>query len=87
MIKNCFPKLRLIATAVAVCLGHMPAFSYSLCRGKEKTIGLAVANLQADFFNQIKQSVEREAKAKGVKVVMLWMRRAMPRHKSARYKT
>jgi ribose transport system substrate-binding protein len=30
---------------------------------------LAVANLQADFFNQIKQSVEAEAKAKGVTVV------------------
>ena len=30
---------------------------------------MAVANLQADFFNQIKQSVEREAKAKGVKVI------------------
>jgi ribose transport system substrate-binding protein len=33
------------------------------------TIGLAVANLQADFFNQIKQSVEAEAKAKGVTVI------------------
>ncbi len=33
------------------------------------TIGLAVANLQADFFNQIKQSVEAEAKAKGVEVI------------------
>lgn len=36
--------------------------------GKSVTIGLAVANLQADFFNQIKQSVEAEAKAKGVTV-------------------
>jgi ribose transport system substrate-binding protein len=36
---------------------------------KDVTIGLAVANLQADFFNQIKQSVEAEAKAKGVTVV------------------
>ncbi|MEH0580678.1 sugar ABC transporter substrate-binding protein [Streptomyces sp. B21-108] len=38
--------------------------------GKPVTIGLAVANLQADFFNQIKQSVEAEAKKKGVKVVV-----------------
>jgi ribose transport system substrate-binding protein len=34
------------------------------------TIGLAVANLQADFFNQIKQSVTAEAAAKGAKVVV-----------------
>ena len=38
--------------------------------GKPITIGLAVANLQADFFNQIKQSVEAEAKAKGIQVVV-----------------
>jgi ribose transport system substrate-binding protein len=36
--------------------------------GKPIVLGLAVANLQADFFNQIKQSVEAEAKAKGVTV-------------------
>src|SRR3984893_2844138 len=37
---------------------------------EDKTIGLAVANLQADFFNQIKQSVDAEAKAKGVKLIV-----------------
>src|SRR4051812_18139054 len=31
-------------------------------------VGLAVANLQADFFNQIKQSVDAEAKKLGMKV-------------------
>jgi len=36
--------------------------------GKPIVIGLAVANLQADFFNQIKQSVDAEAQAKGVTV-------------------
>jgi len=36
----------------------------------EKTVGLAVANLQADFFNQIRQSVEAEAEAQGVKVIV-----------------
>lgn len=34
------------------------------------TIGLAVANLQADFFNQIRQSVQRTADAKNIKVVV-----------------
>jgi ribose transport system substrate-binding protein len=37
--------------------------------GKAITIGLAVANLDADFFNQIKQSVEASAGKKGIKVV------------------
>jgi ribose transport system substrate-binding protein len=36
----------------------------------DTTVGLAVANLQADFFNQIKQSVDAEAKAKGVKLIV-----------------
>jgi ribose transport system substrate-binding protein len=34
-----------------------------------KKIGLAVANLQANFFNQIKQAVEAEAKTRGIAVV------------------
>ncbi|MBP0652023.1 hypothetical protein J8J40_33680, partial [Mycobacterium tuberculosis] len=34
-----------------------------------KKIGLAVANLQANFFNQIKQSVEAYAKTKGLQVI------------------
>ncbi|NJQ02035.1 sugar ABC transporter substrate-binding protein [Streptomyces zingiberis] len=38
--------------------------------GKPVTIGLSVANLQADFFNQIKKSVEAEGKKQGVKVVV-----------------
>lgn len=33
------------------------------------TIGVAVANLQADFFNQIKQSTEAYGKQKGINVV------------------
>jgi ribose transport system substrate-binding protein len=41
----------------------------SIAQSKDVTVGLAVANLQADFFNQIKQSVEAEAKAKGVTVI------------------
>src|SRR6185437_5883 len=34
-----------------------------------KTIGLAGANLQANFFNQIKESVEAEGAAKGIKII------------------
>jgi ribose transport system substrate-binding protein len=37
--------------------------------GNPVTIGLAVANLQADFFNQIKESVERAAHERGIEVV------------------
>jgi ribose transport system substrate-binding protein len=33
------------------------------------TIGVAVANLQADFFNQIKQSTEKYGKEKGVEII------------------
>jgi ribose transport system substrate-binding protein len=36
----------------------------------EVVIGLAVANLQADFFNQIRQSVEAEADAQGINVIV-----------------
>jgi ribose transport system substrate-binding protein len=57
--------LTLALTALCVSLSPWPA----LAQGK-KTIGLAVANLQADFFNQIKQSVDAEAKAKGVKLIV-----------------
>src|ERR1700693_5320306 len=34
-----------------------------------KVVGLAVANLQANFFNQIKESVEAAGAEKGVKVI------------------
>ena len=37
----------------------------------QTAIGLAVANLQADFFNQIKQSVSAEAKRRGVQLVVV----------------
>lgn len=38
--------------------------------GKPIVIGLAVANLQADFFNQIKQSVSAQADAKHAQVIV-----------------
>ncbi|QEN85068.1 sugar ABC transporter substrate-binding protein [Labrys sp. KNU-23] len=50
------------AAMLALSLGAAQA-------GEVKTIGLAVANLQANFFNQIKQSVEAEAAKQGIKVI------------------
>lgn len=54
---------------LASALAAATLASTGLAHAKDLTIGLAVANLQADFFNQIKQSVEAEGKAKGVKIV------------------
>jgi ribose transport system substrate-binding protein len=59
--------LRKLATALAIT-GAM-ALAQGAAAQDNPTIGLAVANLQADFFNQIKESVEREAQAKGIEVV------------------
>jgi len=57
--------LLLAAAAIIPLLGLT-----DMASAKEaKKLGLAVANLQADFFNQIKQSVEAEGKAKGIKVI------------------
>jgi ribose transport system substrate-binding protein len=70
-----FKKITIAAIAVAAsvslaaCGGPNGGASGS-GSGKQKTIGLAVANQQADFFNQIRQSVEAEAKAENVKVVV-----------------
>ncbi|MEV4641222.1 substrate-binding domain-containing protein [Actinoplanes sp. NPDC049548] len=67
-------------TAIAFSLAALTTISLTACNrgsdsdapggGKKITIGLAVANLQADFFNQIKQSVTAEAAAKGAEVVV-----------------
>ena len=59
------PKKLLLATALAAATLSAAGTTWA----KDLTIGLAVANLQADFFNQIKQSVEAEGKAKGIKVI------------------
>lgn len=40
-----------------------------LTPGQGKKIGLAVANLQAEFFNMIKQSVEAYGKEQGYAIV------------------
>lgn len=56
---------RLLLTSAAAL-----ALSLSAAQAKDvKKIGLAVANLQANFFNQVKQSVEAEAKKRGIEVI------------------
>ena len=58
-----------VAGPIVVILGLATIFSQRWDADKPK-IGLAVANLQADFFNQIKQSVTKEAAKQGVDVVV-----------------
>jgi len=59
-------KTRIAVAALALLAGTALGSS---AWAQDKVIGLAVANLQADFFNQIKQSVEAAAKEQGIKVV------------------
>ncbi|MGC3955934.1 MAG: substrate-binding domain-containing protein [Propionicimonas sp.] len=72
---------RLIAVAAAIATTTLAACSSTPTSspsagpssgggGEQKVIGLAVANLQANFFNQIRQSVEAAAAEQGVKVVV-----------------
>lgn len=57
-------------TRILLASAAVLTMSLSAVQAKEvKKIGLAVANLQANFFNQIKQSVEDEAKKRGIQVV------------------
>lgn len=55
----------LIAAAMLPLMG----FATTASAQEVTKLGLAVANLQADFFNQIKQSVEAYAAEKGIEVV------------------
>ncbi len=60
-----FAKTLMAATAIALSLPGV------LSAQEVKKIGLAVPNLQADFFNQIKIGVENYAKEKGIEVVVV----------------
>lgn len=64
-----FPRNTYLTTAVAA-LSLLGVAAISSSAQEKITVGLAVANLQADFFNQIKQSVDAEAKAKGVQLIV-----------------
>ena len=58
---------RMLGLALALAVSPL-ALSSAWAADKIK-VGLAVANLQADFFNQIKQSVEKNAEAMGAEVI------------------
>jgi ribose transport system substrate-binding protein len=57
-----------LATLAASALAGIGLASWAASPAEAQQIGLAVANLQANFFNQIKQSVEAEGAAKNVAV-------------------
>jgi ribose transport system substrate-binding protein len=59
-------KFLVTLTATAALLSPVAAYSKDV-----KKIGLAVPNLQADFFNQIKIGVENYAKEKGIEVIVV----------------
>jgi len=60
-------KLKKIAVLLGVAA--LAASTGAQAQGQGKKIGLAVANLQAEFFNMIKQSVEAYGKEKGYTVI------------------
>jgi len=62
-------KTKLIAALAAATAILMPLSAGAQDNGEVDKIGLAVANLQANFFNQIKQSVEAYAQEKGIEVI------------------
>jgi ribose transport system substrate-binding protein len=57
------------ALITLIVLALSAAIPFNASAKEVKKIGLAVANLQANFFNQIKQSVEAYAKEKGIEVI------------------
>lgn len=62
-------RICLRAVAVTSLLLGVLASPHAFAQAKKVTIGLAVANLQADFFNQIKQAAEAAAKKNGVDII------------------
>jgi ribose transport system substrate-binding protein len=62
---------RITSIACSVIAAGALAASLPAHAQTKPVIGLAVANLQADFFNQIKQSVVAEAKARGASVIVV----------------
>jgi ribose transport system substrate-binding protein len=54
---------------LAVAIGLAVLAMAPAAQAQQKKIGLAVANLQAEFFNMIKQSVEAYGKEKGYQII------------------
>ena len=63
-------KLSKIATVIGLTAVIATNCAYAQ-EGSGKKIGLAVANLQAEFFNMIKQSVEAYGKEKGYEIITM----------------
>ena len=59
---------KLLSISLFLCLCFAMT---AVAADKKPVIGLSVANLQADFFNQIKQSVEAEGKKLGIEIITL----------------
>ncbi|MGC4000779.1 MAG: sugar ABC transporter substrate-binding protein [Anaeromyxobacter sp.] len=55
--------------AVIAMVSGLGAGTAARAADKQITIGVAVANLQADFFNQIKESTEKYGKEKGINII------------------
>jgi len=62
-------KTYLRVAAAAMFATAILAAPLALAQQNKITIGLAAANLDADFFNQIKQSVEANGNKKGIKII------------------
>ncbi len=60
---------RISKVALAIGIAALTATGGAHAQGQGKKIGLAVANLQAEFFNMIKQSVEAYGKEKGYTII------------------
>lgn len=75
-------KALMAATALA---GMLPLSASAQDTGIKK-IGLAVPNLQADFFNQIKLGVENYGVALGIEVITVDAKGVIPLHRLAKFK-
>src|SRR4051794_6016714 len=64
----CMSNLRKILVAAA-SVGALTIACDAAMAKEAKTIGLAVANLQANFFNQIKQAVEAQGAKDGITII------------------
>ena len=64
-----FKFTRFTVAALSLGVAAFGASSAAYAQGQGKKIGLAVANLQAEFFNMIKQSVEAYGKEKGYTII------------------
>lgn len=70
-MKKGFKVKILTAMMVLLAVGSMAVFAQSEADDGQLVLGLAVPNLQADFFSQIKDSVLAQAEKEGAKVIVV----------------